>query len=154
MLGVVWPDRHVAFPDFLDPTNATQKWWIQEFMTYQQQVPYDGIWIDMNEPANFGTNEGHPWYFDSADHPDDQPLMCPMNSTDGEWDMPPYKTHAVFNFGQGAYLATKTLCMLAVQANGKQRFYNTKNLYGWSEAKATQQAQHAATGKRGAVISR
>uniref|UniRef100_A0A7I4Y3Y9 P-type domain-containing protein n=1 Tax=Haemonchus contortus TaxID=6289 RepID=A0A7I4Y3Y9_HAECO len=154
MLGVVWPDRHVAFPDFFDPTNVTQSWWIQEFSLYHQQVPFDGIWIDMNEPANFGTNEANPWYFDSPDHPDDQPLMCPMNSTDGEWDMPPFKTHAVYNYGQGAYLATKTLCMLGVQANGTERFYNLKNLYGWSEAKATQQAQHAATGKRGAVISR
>ncbi|KAK6059215.1 hypothetical protein COOONC_03154, partial [Cooperia oncophora] len=108
MLGVVWPDRHVAFPDFFDPTNATQNWWIQEFATYQQQVPYDGIWIDMNEPANFGTNEANPWYFGSEDHPDDEPLMCPMNSTDGQWDMPPYKTHAVYNYGQGAYLASKT----------------------------------------------
>lgn len=38
MLGVVWPDRHVAFPDFFDPTNATLKWWIDEFVRFQQQV--------------------------------------------------------------------------------------------------------------------
>ncbi|WKX94045.1 hypothetical protein Q1695_011364 [Nippostrongylus brasiliensis] len=154
MLGVVWPDRHVAFPDFLDPTNVTTNWWIQEFVDFQKQVPFDGIWIDMNEPANFGTNEDTPWYYNSADHPNDAPLMCPTGTTDAEWDMPAYKTHAVYNFGQGAYLATKTLCMLAVQANGTQRFYNVKNLYGWSESKATRLAQHAATGKRGAVISR
>ncbi|VDM81962.1 unnamed protein product [Strongylus vulgaris] len=130
MLGVVWPDRHVAFPDFFD--------------------------ISSNTPANFGTNQGHPWYFDSPDHPDDAALMCPMveGGKDAEWDMPPYKTHSVYYYGQGTYLASKTLCMLAVQANGTQRFYNLKNLYGWSEAKATQQAMHKATGKRGAVISR
>ncbi|KAK6044791.1 hypothetical protein COOONC_17704, partial [Cooperia oncophora] len=52
------------------------------------------------------------------------------------------------------YLSTKTLCMTGVQADGKQRFYNVKNLYGWSEAKATQQAVHTAMGKRGIVISR
>ncbi|XGW11781.1 hypothetical protein V3C99_012895 [Haemonchus contortus] len=154
MLGVVWPDRHVAFPDFFDSTNATQKWWIQEFVRFHKQVPFDGIWIDMNEPANFGTNEANPWYFGSDDHPNIQPLICPMNSTNGEWDMPPYKTHSVYKYGQGAYLATKTLCMSAVQANGKQRFYNLKNLYGWSEAMVTQQAQQKATGKRGVVISR
>lgn len=56
----------------------------------------------MNEPANFGTNEGTPWYFDSPDHPDDEALKCPMAETakDAEWDMPPYKTHSVYFYGQ------------------------------------------------------
>uniref|UniRef100_A0A7E4VKB5 Maltase n=1 Tax=Panagrellus redivivus TaxID=6233 RepID=A0A7E4VKB5_PANRE len=31
MLGVVWPDKHVGFPDFLDPTNITTNWWADEF---------------------------------------------------------------------------------------------------------------------------
>lgn len=44
--------------------------------------------------------------------------------------------------------------MLAVQNNGKYRFYDVKNLYGLTEANATQQALFAATGKRGTVISR
>ncbi|PIO53653.1 hypothetical protein TELCIR_25005, partial [Teladorsagia circumcincta] len=54
----------------------------------------------------------------------------------------------------GQSLATKTLCLLAVQADGKERFYNVKSLYGWSHARSTRPAQHAATGKRGIVISR
>ncbi|KHJ93573.1 glycosyl hydrolase, family 31, partial [Oesophagostomum dentatum] len=156
MLGVVWPDDHVAFPDFLDPTNATADWWIQEFKKFWKLVPYDGIWIDMNEPANFGTNEEEPFYFKHANHKNSAPLFCPKddNGKDAEWDMPPYKTHAVFIDKGKTQLASKTLCMLAVQANGTQRFYNVKNLYGLSESIATQIAQHEATGKRGAVISR
>ncbi|EYB82495.1 hypothetical protein Y032_0358g3401 [Ancylostoma ceylanicum] len=156
MLGVVWPDRHVAFPDFLETSNNTADWWIDEFVRYWKQVPYDGIWIDMNEPANFGTNEATPWYFNNPDHPNDAALKCPMEDggKDAEWDMPPFKTHSVYYYGQGTYLASKTLCMLAVQANGTLRFYDVKNLYGWSEARATQQALFKATGKRGAVISR
>ncbi|KHJ86797.1 glycosyl hydrolase, family 31, partial [Oesophagostomum dentatum] len=156
MLGVVWPDRHVAFPDFFDESGSTSNWWINEFSLYHSQVSFDGIWIDMNEPANFGTNEDHPWYYDSSDHPDDAPLKCPTvdGGTDADWDMPPYKTHAVYYYGGNSYLASKTLCMLAVQANGTERFYNLKNLYGWSEARATQQALFKATSKRGAVISR
>lgn len=55
---------------------------------------------------------------------------------------------------QDAYLASKTLCLLGVQVNGNQRLYNTKNLYGWSEARATQQALWQSTGKRGAIVSR
>ncbi|CAO4366005.1 unnamed protein product [Caenorhabditis nigoni] len=156
MLGVVWPDNHVAFPDFLDSTNNTQNWWINEFVTYQSQVPFDGIWIDMNEPSNFGTNQDHPWYFDSDDHPDDAPLFCPTNGSN-LWEMPPYKTRAVWRFGDansGAFLSTNTLCMLAQQDGGKQRFYNVKNLYGLTEAIHTQKALFKATGKRGAVVSR
>ncbi|RCN34475.1 glycosyl hydrolase, family 31 [Ancylostoma caninum] len=36
MLGVVWPDRHVAFPDFLD--NNTAKWWTEEFIRFWNEV--------------------------------------------------------------------------------------------------------------------
>ncbi|CAJ0598366.1 unnamed protein product [Cylicocyclus nassatus] len=157
MLGVVWPDNHTAFPDFLDPSGNTAKWWINELVKFREQIAYDGIWIDMNEPANFGTNEDHPWYFDDDDHPNIEPLKCPTNesSEDARWDMPPYKTHNVWVYGKdGSYLATKTLCMSAVQANGTLRHYDVKSLYGWSESKVTQQGQYEATKKRGIVISR
>jgi len=43
---------------------------------------------------------------------------------------------------------------MARTAGGTQRLYDTKNIYGWSEAKATIAALHQATGKRGTVISR
>ena len=101
MLGVVWPDHHVAFPDFLDPTNATHNWWISEFVNFQKQLSFDGIWIDMNEPSNFGTNDNNPWYYGSADHPNALPLFCPMKDgdKDSQYDMPPYKTHNVWNYG-------------------------------------------------------
>lgn len=45
MLGVVWPDKHVAFPDFFDPTNATTNWWVSEFKQFYQQVPYLIFWL-------------------------------------------------------------------------------------------------------------
>lgn len=61
MLGVVWPDKHAAFPDFYDDTNVTQSWWADEIKRYHESVSFDGIWIDMNEPSNFGTNKDHPW---------------------------------------------------------------------------------------------
>lgn len=38
MLGVVWPDKHVGFPDFLDPTNGTNAWWIREFSEFHETV--------------------------------------------------------------------------------------------------------------------
>ncbi|VDK25352.1 unnamed protein product [Anisakis simplex] len=36
MLGVVWPDKHVAFPDFSD--NRTIQWWKNEIKRFHDQV--------------------------------------------------------------------------------------------------------------------
>uniref|UniRef100_A0A914E9R1 Alpha-glucosidase n=1 Tax=Acrobeloides nanus TaxID=290746 RepID=A0A914E9R1_9BILA len=93
MLGAVWPLVHVAFPDFLDPTGNTTKWWINEFTAFHQMLPVDGIWIDMNEPSycpfcatlsNFGIN------------PHLKGLSCPMTGNWSEYDNPPYLTAAVY----------------------------------------------------------
>lgn len=53
------------------------------------------------------------------------------------------------------YLSAKTLCMIGKTGRNSYNFYDTKNLYGWSEMKATAVALNAIdSGKRGAVISR
>uniref|UniRef100_A0A914W3I0 P-type domain-containing protein n=1 Tax=Plectus sambesii TaxID=2011161 RepID=A0A914W3I0_9BILA len=155
MLGAVWPDRHTAFPDFLDEnitqgesSSATDKWWAGEFTLYHSKIAFDGIWIDMNEPSNFGTNQA------STGHEGIAPLACPLTGSNNALDSPPFQTQAVYLFGNGNYLSTKTLCMLGKTGGGKYNFYDTKSLYGWSEARATQKALNTATGKRGVVISR
>ena len=51
--GVVWPGP-TAFPDWTAP-NA-QSWWTSEFSKFfsaEDGVDVSGIWLDMNEPANF-----------------------------------------------------------------------------------------------------
>ncbi|KHN71698.1 Lysosomal alpha-glucosidase [Toxocara canis] len=96
MLGVVWPDRHVAFPDFLDPQNKTQAWWMKEITTLHTSVDYDGIWIDMNEPANFGTNEDNPWYWEQKQL---APLKCPLSGEHSKFDSPPYPTINAYQWG-------------------------------------------------------
>ncbi|KAJ3286914.1 hypothetical protein HK104_008836 [Borealophlyctis nickersoniae] len=55
-IGKVWPGK-VKFPDFFHP--ATQDWWTECFREWLDQVDLDGIWIDMNELANFGNGEIH-----------------------------------------------------------------------------------------------
>ncbi|GMT32516.1 hypothetical protein PFISCL1PPCAC_23813, partial [Pristionchus fissidentatus] len=154
ILSVVWPDKHVAFPDFLDPKSNTTKWWIDEFKLFHNKIGFDGAWIDMNEPAAFGTNEAHPFYFNRTDHPNLKPLSCPSIGPDSEWDAPPYKTQAVYNFGDKAFLAVKTVCMRAMSGRGTVRQYDVHSLYGWSESRATAEAVRQSTGKRGVVISR
>lgn len=51
--GVVWPGPTV-FPDWT--AEGTQGWWDSEFMRFfntETGVNIDGIWLDMNEAANF-----------------------------------------------------------------------------------------------------
>ncbi|CAI5447193.1 unnamed protein product [Caenorhabditis angaria] len=159
MLGNVWPDRNTAFPDFLDPTNKTNLWWAQEFQTLRKVLAFDGMWIDMNEPSNFDT-AGYSTKSSAKSRAARDPsvlasskLACPIDGSDSTLEIPPYQTWAVY-LHQGEYLFSKTLCMLGKTTGGQQNFFDTKNLYGWSEARATYRALPKTTGKRGAVISR
>ena len=49
LLGRVWPG-HTAYIDFFHP-NSTN-FWGQGLQSLYEQVAYDGIWLDMNEPTN------------------------------------------------------------------------------------------------------
>lgn len=47
----VWPGQAV-FPDYLFNPN-TYKWLKEQLAAWHQAVPFDGLWLDMNEPASF-----------------------------------------------------------------------------------------------------
>ena len=49
-MGDVWPEDPVYFVDFTNPT--AQEWWVEEIVKFHSLVPWDGLWIDMNEPAS------------------------------------------------------------------------------------------------------
>uniref|UniRef100_A0AC35U2U3 P-type domain-containing protein n=1 Tax=Rhabditophanes sp. KR3021 TaxID=114890 RepID=A0AC35U2U3_9BILA len=153
MLGVVWPDKHVAFPDFLDQTEQTVNWWADEIGRFWDVVNFSGLWIDMNEPSDFSTNKPHVFSDVKADKCSDnsclETLKCPLTGPDSQYDKPPYQTYSVYEYGGDTVLSTKTLCMTAVAKNGNEYFYNTKNLFGWSESVATKKAMDAAMRKRG-----
>lgn len=53
-LGAVWPGATV-FPDFTQP--RTSRWWGQLYENFMAQ-DIDGVWNDMNEPADFEGPEG------------------------------------------------------------------------------------------------
>ena len=86
-------------------------------------MPYQNILqIDMNEPANFGTNKDKP--FNWPTNLPNWSLKCPTN----EWDDPPYRTNSAF----GDRISDKTLCLVGEQTNGvvTYKHYDVHNLYG------------------------
>ncbi|VDK30304.1 unnamed protein product [Gongylonema pulchrum] len=53
----------------------------------------------MNEPAAFGTNEFHPFYFEDPERPANiAPLKCPINGPASKYDSPPYETWNSYNY--------------------------------------------------------
>ena len=53
LIAKVWPGKTV-FPDFFNP--KVNKFWNKGLKDYYNIVYYDGIWLDMNEPANLLKN--------------------------------------------------------------------------------------------------
>eukprot|EP00117_Sycon_ciliatum_P014403 scpid26772/ scgid2150/ Lysosomal alpha-glucosidase; Acid maltase len=125
IIGSVWPGE-TAFPDFSHP-NAIE-YWTKQVKAFHAEVPFDGLWIDMNEVSNFvvGSVQG-----------------CPNNSLEN----PPYKP----GLG-GDHMSTKTLCMSAKNYNTTQ--YNMHSLYGYFEAVASMSALKTVLKERSIVISR
>nr|CAB3247932.1 lysosomal alpha-glucosidase-like [Phallusia mammillata] len=124
--GRVWPGKTV-FPDFTHPHSGA--YWQKQLQSYHDQVPFDGVWIDMNEPSNFA---------------DGSTAGCHGNST---LDNPPYVPDVT-----GAKLSARTLCVDSKQYAGVH--YNLHSLYGMLEMKATSEALVNIRGQRSFVISR
>lgn len=126
IVGKVWPGNTV-FPDFTHP--SAQKYWTSLVSDFHNKVPFDGMWIDMNEISSSvaGSLSG-----------------CPNNST---FENPPY-VPAV----SGGTLRFSTLCATAKQYASIQ--YNIHNMYGYFEAKATNVALTTVRQKRPFIISR
>ncbi|XP_064891214.1 lysosomal alpha-glucosidase isoform X2 [Columba livia] len=125
LIGKVWPGPTV-FPDFTNP--ETHEWWHDMVKDFHDQVPFDGMWIDMNEPSNFveGSQDG-----------------CPNSSL----EQPPY-VPGVF----GGRLRAGTICASSQQYLSSH--YNLHSLYGLTEAIASHNALLRVRGTRPFVISR
>nr|AQS60670.1 lysosomal alpha-glucosidase [Sogatella furcifera] len=128
IIGKVWNPKSTVFPDFTHE-NATKYWLKQLRDQYEKQFQFDGLWIDMNEPSNFvyGSLTG-----------------CPAGSPVED---PPYLPAI-----HGGVLRAHTLCMTARHRWG--RHYDLHNLYGMTEAVATNFALAELREKRPFVISR
>ncbi|NXH98309.1 SUIS protein, partial [Pachycephala philippinensis] len=126
LVGEVWPGETV-FPDFTNPKCTS--WWVNECKVFYDTVPYDGLWIDMNEVSNFlrGSKKG-----------------CEQN----DLNYPPYTPHILDRL-----MYSKTICMDAVQTWGKH--YDVHSLYGYSMILSSKKAiETVFPGKRSFLISR
>ncbi|XP_064598977.1 sucrase-isomaltase, intestinal-like [Liolophura sinensis] len=118
LVGKVWPGLTV-FPDFTN--EKTADWWRKwiQYFYYKENVKFDGLWIDMNEPASFidGSKEG-----------------CDIN----KWNNPPFIPGLVDKDDQTRKSLFKTICMDSEQSWG--RHYDVHSLYAHSEAIQTYNA--------------
>lgn len=123
--GKVWNDKSSVFPDFSHP-NASD-YWYKQFSRFHDVVPFDGAWIDMNEPSNFydGHKDG-----------------CPMDQKE---ERPPYVP-------AGEKMCSKTLCMS--DRHFISSHYNVHNIYSQLEAQSTYNALATIRNKRPFIISR
>ncbi|VDN43862.1 unnamed protein product, partial [Dibothriocephalus latus] len=112
LVGTVWPGETV-FPDFLK--KETAEWWFQQAKAFREKVPYDGLWIDMNEPANFvaGSQTG----CEGSNNLDNPPYVPPIT---------------------GYSLFSSTICPSALHQCIPH--YNVHNIYALTEAKVTREA--------------
>lgn len=146
-LGQVWPGA-VHYPDFLHP-NAKQ-WWAKEIADFYKEMPFDGLWLDMNEPSNFcsGPNCYYPPDVVCPEALDWCCMVCD-NTNVSRWDRPPYHINTHWN----KELYEKTITMTA-RHYGDVKHYDAHNIYGFAQTVATFKALKETTKKRPFVMSR
>jgi lysosomal alpha-glucosidase len=123
----VWNEGYSIYPDYTNPNTSV--WWKKNLKIFHDKIPYDGLWIDMNEPSAvdlWGQEGGCP-----KDNVLDRPQFNPMHPID---------------------LEHKTICMSSQHHLGDH--YNLHNLYAFYESKLTYELLAGLRNKRPFLLSR
>ena len=131
-VGKVWPGE-AAWVDYFRP-NATN-YWVDEFIKFHENIEFDGIWLDMNEPSNFCNGECG-----------QSECSYPLPYIPGGVDINSKTTDLL------AFHYPDTLDG-ACNPTGNHIMFNTHSLFGYMEAKATT-GVFEKLGKRTFIISR
>ncbi|XP_077548746.1 lysosomal alpha-glucosidase-like [Haemaphysalis longicornis] len=149
VFGILWPCSPVAYVDFFK--NTTISWWTKELAYMHKTLPFDGIWLDMNEPSEFSANRAAI----SAERRKNCFKGWKMTCQATIYDDPPYPTKAATQYGPEARLSDRTLCMTGRFGGHKGYWhYDVHNLYGLSQARATHIALEELLPERKLIISR
>ena len=146
----MWPE-YGAFVDYLHPKASD--FWDQGLQALYDQVPYDGLWLDMNEPANFCVDseenrvgECYPSNISNTIE------INEINEKNPFLDIP-------FTPG-GKFLDLKKVSMDAIftdlneNSTGTYIMYNIHNLYGTLQTIATHKYMISKDNKRPFIKSR
>jgi alpha-D-xyloside xylohydrolase len=111
-IGQVWPND-ASYPDYFHP--ATSAWFKSNLDALWNEIPFDGLWEDMNEASNFCNG----FCYDSQ--------AALVNN--------PVKNHLKYT-PTGRDLETKSMPLDATHYNGLSQI-DTHNYYGTHEVKVT-----------------
>jgi len=136
-IGKVWPGK-VVFEDWFAPNSFS--WWQKAVNDTWNQVPFDGMWIDMNELSNFCDGE-----CDKKPVPPSTPDKYKFNP-----NFPPFQIN---NRAGKSPLWQATVALDAVHHDGLLE-YDVHNLFGYMEMWATTVALRNVRKERALVISR
>lgn len=129
LVAKVWPND-AAIPDFFAPN--TQSWWHKELSEFRDNhVLFDGLWLDMNEAANFCNGA----------------CLERQRANDSMADMFYYTP-------TGRSLESKSLPLDTVHANSKFTQLDTHNYFGAHQIAVTHAWFKANSTKRPFIIGR
>ncbi|KAI1810462.1 glycoside hydrolase family 31 protein [Poronia punctata] len=139
-IGEVWPG-YCVWPDWIGALyrgTGANRWWASEVSEYHKKIPFDGIWIDMNEVSSFCTGSCGSSERDYGVVSPRSSFIQPSPNTEStnmadprDLGTPPY---TINNYHGG--LAGHTMSPNATHGDGTVQ-YDLHNLWGYQLLNAT-----------------
>lgn len=132
-----WPKVHVHFPDFFH--QSTSDYWHSLLAEFKQKlIPFDGLWLDMCEPASL--------------QPAEKPIPPHPGHKKYDLNYPPF---AINNGNEERDIFRNTINMDVLHVDGKTRHITLHNAYGAAIARRTAEAlELMEPGKRHFILTR